>query len=336
MSMVLNAIVADPALPTLADALDPRIVGRALTTARRFAGARVVVGDARLTRHKPGKRCVIEYGVEVVWPDGHQETFTAIGKMRAGHEPGAASRRLKRFWRAGFASTSADGISVPQPLGSVPALGLWLQRKVPGVPATGLLGAVGATDLPARIAAAARKVHAAQVPTERTHSMARELEILARVLTQVGDRPGWARPIARLLTACAYAAQAVSPRTASIHRDFYADQVMVDGPRLYLLDFDLYCQGPVAVDLGNFVGHVAEQAVREPSRAGALAGVEAAFERDVLVHEGEMGVRDLRILAALTLARHAYLSTVIAERERRSTLVLEAALARVEACNASI
>jgi hypothetical protein len=29
------------------------------------------------------------------------------------------------------------------------------------------------------------------------------------------------------------------PARCGIHRDFYADQVIVDGSRLYLLDFDL-------------------------------------------------------------------------------------------------
>jgi hypothetical protein len=36
------------------------------------------------------------------------------------------------------------------------------------------------------------------------------------------------------------------PNLRGIHRDFYADHVIVDGSELYLLDFDLYGYGELA------------------------------------------------------------------------------------------
>ena len=45
-------------------------------------------------------------------------------------------RVLERIWKAGFDSGSADGISVPEPIGFIPRFQMWLQRKVPGETAT--------------------------------------------------------------------------------------------------------------------------------------------------------------------------------------------------------
>src|SRR5262249_29898228 len=146
---------------------------------------------------------------------------------------------------AGFAGHSPDGVSVPEPVGLVSRLQLWLQRKVPGQVATGLLAGPGGPALARRVAEAAHKLHPAGVPAPRRHTPAGALRILRDCLAAVAqDRPAWAGRLARLLEACARRAAATPDAgPCGTHRDFYADQVIVDGPRLYLLDFDLYCAG---------------------------------------------------------------------------------------------
>src|SRR5260221_264135 len=79
-----------------------------------------------------------------------------------------------RIWIAGFDSASADGISVPEPIGVIPRFRMWFQRKVPGETATRLLGGSDGVELAQRIAAAIHKLHRANVPTERQHGMADE------------------------------------------------------------------------------------------------------------------------------------------------------------------
>src|SRR5207245_10137095 len=85
----------------------------------------------RVTRYKPGRRCVIEYEVGVERPDGSPEAVVLVGKVMAHRYGKSGYRLLDAFWRAGFQSGSPDGISVPEPVGHVPKLQMWLQRKVP-------------------------------------------------------------------------------------------------------------------------------------------------------------------------------------------------------------
>src|SRR5438093_13000063 len=91
-------------------------------------------------------------------------------------------------------------------------------------------------------------------------------------------QPQWAQRLDHLLVSCdRLRASVPSPSPCGIHRDFYADHVIVDGPRLYLLDFDLFCEGDPALDIGNFRGHLIEQSLRTLGSAEALAEVEHAL-----------------------------------------------------------
>lgn len=322
----------DPALPALDAALDPEASARAFESTKRYAGARVRVQRAALVRHKPGRRAVIAYDYVVTWPDGRAEAVEAVGKMRAARPPRSAYNLLRQLWKSGFDASSADGISVPEPLAKVPALGLWLQRRVPGVLATTLLTTPAGTPLARRIADAAHKVHMAGVAPERAHGPQEELAVLHRLFGEVGLRdPRWQRPLATLLDRCRRAAAGLTGPSTGIHRDFYADQVIVDGTRLHLLDFDLYCRGHAALDIGNFAGHLVEQALREPQHALALALAGDALEARHFAHAGAEADRPVRIYVALTLARHVALSTVLPGRAHTTASVLDAAMARLEA-----
>lgn len=324
---------ADPALPTLAAALDPHEATAAFAGVEAFAGGRVRVHDASLVRHKPGRRAVIAYEVTVE-RDGREVAVRAIGKMRARRYAGHACRLLRELHDRGFAAASADGIAVPEPLGVARPLNLWLQRRADGLEATAALrDAATATALAARVARAIDKLHRTPATTRRAHSLDDELAILARVFAEVVALvPAWRSRLADLLDR-ARALSARLPRVplAAIHRDFYGDQVLVHGDRLTLIDFDLYCEGPAALDPGNFLGHLAEQAVREPAHAGALARAEAALEHAWIERAGEAQTAAVRLCTALTIARHVYLSHVIPGRAATAAAVFDLAEARMEA-----
>jgi len=322
----------DAALPHLADALTPETATAAVALSKYFAGMRVRVTRAALLRHKPGRRAVIDYTLDVTGPDGRTDEVAAIGKMRASRPPRTAYRLLRELWRHGFTRDSADGISVPEPLGTVPALGLWLQRRVPGTLATTLLTTTAAAPLARRIAEAANKLHHAGVVPEKAHGPAEELAILERVLADVRA----ASPVRRvaldhLVACCRRLVATLDGPTTGIHRDFYADQIVVDGTRLHLLDFDLYCAGHAALDLGNFSGHLMEQRLREPEHAPALACAQEALDSHYVRLAGDAARHPLRAYTALTLARHVYLSTVIPGRAATTGAVLDQTLTCMEA-----
>jgi hypothetical protein len=325
----------DPALPTVRLAVDPNEAQRHLGRRRlpRLTGPEgsAWVRGIRVTRHKPGRRCVIEYEVEVERPGAPTELVTLIGKIRQARFGISGYRLLSAFWDAGFDADSDDGISVPEPIGTVGKLRMWLQRKVPGYVATKALTRSGGVDLAGRIAEAAHKVHRARVPATDRHTMADELRILRECLTTVGRaQPRLAARADALFAACEDLAAATATfDPAGIHRDFYADQVIVHGTRLFLLDFDLYCEGEPALDIGNFLGHLTEQSLRTFGRPDALADRESAIEERFVELAGEDMRPTVTTYATLTLARHVYLSTLFPERRPFTEALLDLALERV-------
>ena len=301
--------IGDPELPTLALALHPDAAEAQLARVPSLAaaGAGPLVRIAVL-RHKPGRRCLIAYELE--------RYGTVLGKIQR-RRYGKSGFRLLAALRVAGLDGEGDGIAVPEPLGSIGAFRMWLQREAPGRRATEKIDA-GDDDgrLARRIAEAAHKLHRAGVPAERRHGVGDELRILDACLERVAAvEPRLAPRLQRLSRRCARAPEHLAGAPSSgIHRDFYADQVLVDGNRLTLVDFDLYCEGDPALDIGNFLGHVAEQALRMRGDANAFRG----FENELEARFGELAGADacarVPVWTALTVARHVYLSTRFEER----------------------
>jgi len=313
-------VTADPELPTLALAIDPEEVERrfkhGLPRCATEQG-RIALKSIQVLRYKPGRRCVIAYDIRVKRPDAPRQKAILIGKVRARRFGNEGYRLLDALWNAGFDQENPDHICVPEPIGVIPEFRMWLQRKVPGTSAGDLLLKPEAAGLSRRIAEALGKLHRAGVPTERTHAMADELRILHERLPLVGqERPELAQRIERVLQACDRLGASVPMRkSCGIHRDFYPAQVVVQPPRLHLLDFDLYCQGDPALDAGNYIGHLTEFSVRACGDPAALSECEQGLEERFVELAGGSSTRQaVRTYATLTLVRHIYLSTLFPER----------------------
>ena len=310
------AIDSDPALLHAAEALDPVAVARAFELAKfpieNLSGDRLRA--IRVTRHKPGRRCVIEYDLAAA---GDSPEMTLIGKIRRQRSGRSAFELSRAFTVNGFHGTVKDGVSVPDAIAYVKQLGLWLQRKVPGQEATELLVTPAGPRLAEGIAEAAFKIHRSNVPVRRVHGMDDEIQILESCLDRVGlAYPAWKSRLWRLQLFAERLAQTLGSRDlCGIHRDFYADQIIVDGNRLWLLDFDLYCQGDPALDIGNFIGHVTELGLRLYGYPKALAAVERAMEDRYVALAGESMRYPIRVYSLLTLLRHIYISTLHESRQ---------------------
>ncbi|HLP78687.1 MAG TPA: phosphotransferase, partial [Candidatus Paceibacterota bacterium] len=282
----------------------------------------------RVTRHKPARRVVVEYDVTVRRPDLPDEEVTLIGKARVRRFGNEAYRLQDEIWNAGFNSTSADGISVPEPIGVIADFQMWFQRKVTGVTAEDVFSKASETEsigVARRIAEAIHKLHVAGVKPDKQHTMADELRILRRGFCELAaSRPTWTGRLAKLLVACDKLGSEVVPaRSCGIHRDFYPAQVIVDNARLWLIDFDLYCLGDPGLDAGNFIGHLTEQALRERGDASAMAEVEQALEERFVELSGESVRASVRAYATLTLARHIFISTRFPDRSHLTKQLLE-------------
>ncbi len=327
---------SDPALPSLTAALDFERVHEEFKHAFPSLSSEGFVRPKkiRVVRHKPGKRAVVEYDVRLREHGAITERLTLIGKLRARRYGNEGFRMQEAIWKAGFDATSADGIAVPEPLGVITDFKMWFQRKVPGVTAEEFFAKAGTAEsiaLARKVAEAIHKLHRAGVPTEKSHTMADELRILRECFAKVAAvKPAWTGRIAKLQRACEQLGASVGATpTCGIHRDFYSAQVIVDGARLWLIDFDLYCQGDPGLDVGNFIGHLSEQALRERGDAGALADVERALEERFVELSGEGVRKSVRAYTTLTLARHVFLSTRFPEREHLTERLMELCEARL-------
>jgi len=281
--------------------------------------------NIHVRRYKPERRCLIEYDLEVKRPNASSEAFTLLGKARARDMDKSTYHHLESLWNTSFRSDSKDGISVPEPIGVIPEFHMWLQRKVSGTVATRLLPESGGVALARRIAEAIHKLHQVDFPSHRRHTIEAELSILHERLSIVAQmKPQWANRLERILDACdRLGATQQEPRLRGIHRDFYPDQVIVDGTRLYLLDFDLYCEGDPGLDIGNFLGYLTEQSLRCSGDPNALADREQSMEDRFVELSGEATRPRVQAYKTLTLARQIYLSTQIPERRQFTEKILE-------------
>lgn len=312
------AAAEDPTMPFLASALDPLEMEGRLREALGEEGASL--REVRVVRHKPGKRCLIEYDVE--W-DGASRT-TVIGKVRARAMDKKSFAVQRALWDSGFDEES--DFAVPRPMGQIPNLHMWLQRKEPGAVATEMLAKPDGATLAKRIAELSHGLHSSGIrPLRKPHTMADELRILHERLPLASEgRPEWRHRIERVLRACEKLGESLAEsKRAPIHRDFYADQILVDGGRLRLLDLDLYCEGDPGLDIGNFTAHMTEYALRELGSPDALKEAEAALVERFVELSGEEARRSARVYEKLTLTRHIHISARIPERRAFTADILD-------------
>jgi thiamine kinase-like enzyme len=305
-----DSLLADPALAFIAPALNTHWMAPRLET---VLGRSLSIHAIRPLRHKLGRRCLIAYDVAL---SGASEPVTLLGKVRSRGLDQRSYQLQRQLWHSGFDEASADGVSVPEPLGVIPEINMWLQRWVPGRVATALLPQnVG---LARQIAAAIAKLHQANIPARKHHTPADEMCILrSRLPLVLQHYPQWQARTEQVLQASASLAQTLpSVATTGIHRDFYPDQVIVSGKRLYLLDLDLYCQGDPALDIGNFVAHLSEYSLRQHGHPNAFVNQEMAMiEAFCQLNETTHCRAIIDIYKTLTLVRHIYISTLHPERQ---------------------
>jgi aminoglycoside phosphotransferase (APT) family kinase protein len=228
----------------------------------RLPGLRHVLGrrGAELLSHSPGRRAAVRL-------DG--ATFAKVVRPSRAAAATAAARFASRLVGRRFAVAEVRWCE--------PDLGLVATGLVPGRPFGSLLDAPEALPAALELGAALATLHAAPAPGWLPpHDAAAE----ARLVRAFAERAGRHVPEARapLLARAAAAAgrlehlPAVDP--APLHRDLHDGQVLVDGARVGLIDFDTLAAGDPALDVGNLLAHLDLRALQgscAPARAGELA-----------------------------------------------------------------
>jgi len=308
-----HAVSADPAMPFIAQALDPAYMQPRLRSLAGPAGGDLELRAIRVTRWKPGRRCLIEYDLD---SDASALPRTLIGKVRAKSFDASTYTLVKQLAERDFEPNSADGVSVPAVRGALAECHMWLQDKVSGTPAWEAL--IGSDGLQAarRIGGAIAKLQRALPAPSRTHTIADEIAHLHKALDNVRVlHHEWDSRLRAVQRACALLGATVRDTPASaVHRDFYHDQVIIDPDRVWLLDLDLVAEGNPALDAGNFTAHLVEQSLRLLGNPDALAAKASAFVAEFCRARGDVHRENIGIYETLSLARHIHISTTFESR----------------------
>jgi hypothetical protein len=305
------AACADPAMPFMELALNRAYIEREF---RSLMGPCARLGRIRVVGWKPGRRTVVEYDVENSTDAGVRRTL--VGKLRAKSLDVSAFRLARQLSARSFAPDSADGISVPPVIGSIPECHMWLQEKVQGVSGWEAVTQPDGARAARTIGRVLAKLQRSLPSLGRKHGVDDEIAQLRAVLSRVSaGRPEWGGRLDDVQRGCERLAAAVGHATTSgVHRDFNHDQVIVGPERTWILELDLAAEGDPALDVGNFTAHIAEQSLRRFGNADALAREEAEFISSYFEAGGRAAPPAIETYKTLSLARHIYLSTAFEER----------------------
>ncbi|GMT41708.1 MAG: hypothetical protein IEMM0002_0119 [bacterium] len=328
-------VTNDAAMPFMKMALDTQIVqerlAECLPTSNHKEG-NYSLKHIKVIRYKPGRRCLVEYHVD----DSNNETSAKesiiIGKARAKGLDRRTYELQMQLWNNGFGVNSVDNIAVPEPVGIIPAFNMWFQRKVAGVAATKLLAEPDGITIAQRIAETAHKLHSSGIKPSRRHSISDELGILKDRLKRVIEMfPRWKKRINRVLDECVRIGNSIkAAKSCGIHRDFYPDQLIVDGGKIFLTDLDLYCAGDPALDIGNFLGHLVEMGIRTKNDDNAFLDIQNAISEEFLRLSGFNLTKNIETYTTLTIARHIYISTLFDDRRNHTEVIIDTCEKRLD------
>ncbi|HAO0394840.1 TPA: phosphotransferase [Escherichia coli] len=287
--------------------------------------------SSRLLRQKPGRRALIEYRLE---RGGNSPPLLIVGKYREKGVDKFSFCCQQALWSDGF--HQQNRIRVPEPLMLLPEKRMWLQRHVDGLLLTDVLlsdvfsrhGQIS-TGTAVGYALSVLQQHGglARVVNGRWWTLTDELSVLEQGLTIAAEENAALHGrINALMKGLREVAVVLSgTRKSSLHRDFYPDQIISnrnDRHCLTLLDFDLCCTGPSALDAGNWLAHVCELGIRHRGDYRIFHAHESAFVESWLSHMSGVTAKETEGFRLLSLARHIFLSTRIPGRKHTTPLLL--------------
>ena len=285
LDMALSVFPVDGELPTLVGATDPRlmldVIRNAIPEARsgRFAPTRCRVEVAHYGREG---RCALRYTVR----EGREESdrrVTLYGKVTRNGDGGRIAAALASL-RDRIGAGSRAAIRIPECFGFDDGLRLSLFEALPGTATMKALvrnacraaGGNGATppalDAALRDAAgAAAALHASGVDLGSVRSFRDDLDDVRNDAAPIASRmPSLGRELSQILSAVAGEASRSEPVALTpVHGDFTLSQLLFDGTRPGVVDFDTMCLAEPARDLGQFAAYLRLTAAKAAGAASA-------------------------------------------------------------------
>jgi aminoglycoside phosphotransferase (APT) family kinase protein len=273
----------DPALQTLAQVLDPKFMLEVLSQVAgfQFGNTDGLSCRAEVLSHKIGQRCTIRYTLTVPSDSGQpRELARVIGKLYAKRELANRYYRRTEELRIGPFNGS-EPLRSPAPIALLQDLGLVLQEYIDAVD---LRRALSAEDGNRCLSLAGRwlaKLHAAQpVAGLKTATLQQVVEKVDQWCAYITPclRPADVERLHRAQEAVhRLAAETPLYEPVMIHKDFYYGNILWDGRRVWVLDFDELSIGDPALDIGHFIAHLETLSYRVAGREDVFAQASARF-----------------------------------------------------------
>lgn len=287
-------------------------------------GKRIIVDAVEIKRLKEGRRALLEIQARIMEVSGKQVPVTLYGKVRFKGVDEKTFYLNAYLFENGFDAGSIDGISVPQPVALVPQVHMGLFVKANGQTVINHLTGPQREYYARKIVRVLFKLNRSRCPLHKKHTIEDELNILdRRMSTLLHQFPQWVNRLLYLKYQYRNIIKLLEKTSdVPIHRDFYHDQILINDLRLYLLDLDTCSLGDPALDLGNFLGHLHEHAVRNPDFLVNYQPVEDAMLEEFKECYPQMLPQQIRIYIFLTLVRHISISSQIPQRQWATERIL--------------
>jgi len=265
-----------------------------------------LLGRIDVLRYIPLRRCTFR-------PWWTEEGRAVIAKVKRPHRT-ADAWRILRAVRAAFGDGHA-GFDVPAPAGDGTPHALSLQTALPGDDLSALIDAERGPDLLARAAALHRVMHAAEVsgiPAEDPAALLAEMRADARWVAFA--LPEQADAVRDILATLERHVPGPPRAPAFCHGDLVPSQLLLDGDRFAITDFDGARIGDPHRDLAIWLAALTFD-VPALDRAVA-AGDEAAIERAEAAYLDGYGPHDERRLLWHRAAAEVHYVAVALKKDR--------------------
>jgi ABC-type multidrug transport system fused ATPase/permease subunit/thiamine kinase-like enzyme len=359
LNMVVHAYPIDGELPTLVGATDlARMRDVFAETLSRATNSEIAVEGVRVVpvNYARRYRCVMRYEIEAYDGDESLPPIEVYGKISTDNQGAAIDRVVGALRDHVLADRRAYQFAIPRSLGFRPDLQLSLMEAIPGQPRisqllkerlSGRAGADGELTLEQALEACARiarRLHESNILLGRRRTLDDELAALQRdiqAMQQVAPELG--AQFQEWLERIGSYAEASDPLPLCFsHGDYTYSQLIFDGSRSGLVDFDTVCQAEPALDLGQFLAYlrVAAHKARRNTAPGATPIGEQLgeqFLRAYMAGSGEqledaerMRIRTsvYEVVSLLRMALHSW-QQLKGSRLENAIAVFEEAIARL-------
>jgi Phosphotransferase enzyme family len=248
LHLALSVFPVNAALPTLVAATDAAQVTRVLRDV--VDDSTVEVDGIELVVFRRTRGCVLRYRLR------SERSSTLYGKVGYGASSANEVHMALGLLDGAAPAQRESAPRFPRMLGRSRELEMSLVGEVPGT-RPDLRLPDEAERLVDGAAAGAAYLHGSGIRVGGAHALRDEIARVARSVSLLqSDVPALSEWLRDIVSRLAAPREPAAQESVFSHGDFTPSQLLFDGPRLGILDFDKLCQAEPAYDLGRFLAYL--------------------------------------------------------------------------------